>query len=75
MKSVVEFLRGNEQSLLFIGMIVYLMGFLIVFENEMREGGWISAFWLIQFFTLGILYAHRGTKKGWKYPKDIRDTH
>ena len=75
MKRVLEILRRYEQSLLFLLIIIYLNSFSIVFDKEMQTDGWVSAIWIIQFFVFGILYANRGLKKGWKYPKDIRNTH
>lgn len=65
MKSVLEILRRFEQSLLFLLMVVYLNGFWIVFDEQMRTNGWVCLIWLVQFFGFGTLYAMRAKKKGW----------
>ena len=75
MKRVLEILRRYEQLLLFLVLVIYLNGFWIVFNEQMQTNAWVAVIWLVQFFGLGSLYAIRGLKKGWKYPKDIRNTH
>lgn len=75
MKGIKEFWKTNEQWLSFLAMVVYLNGFWMVFVDEMREGEWITGLWLVQFFTLATLYSVRSRVKGWKLPKNIKDTH
>jgi hypothetical protein len=75
MKKIVEFWKVNEHWLTFLGMVIYLNGFWIVFLEEMREKDWMAGIWLVQFFGLATWYGLRGRKKGWRLPKFIRDTH
>lgn len=75
MKKLLEFWKSYEQVLLFTLLIIYLNGFCFIFEDEMREGTWVTGLFLIQFFGLTYLLALRINKIGGKLPKDIKDTH
>lgn len=72
---MIEFWKEHEQVLTFILVITYLCSFCFYFENEMRHNGWFTLLFLIQFFGLGTYMGIRGLKKGWRLPKNIKDTH
>jgi uncharacterized membrane protein len=75
MKKTIEFWKSNEQWILFLLLVVYLNGFWMLFFEQMQRGGVITYLFLIQFFGLAGLYSIRSNKKGWKLPKNIKDTH
>lgn len=75
MNRVKEFLKTNIQWLSFVGIVVYLNGFWMFFIDEMRVGGWITIGFLIQFFGLAGGYAWISRVRGWRLPKNIKDTH
>lgn len=58
----------NEQVLLFYSVIIYLVGFMVVFDEEMRTTEWMGLIWIVQFFGLGSYIGLRGLKKGWSWP-------
>ena len=64
-----KFYNEFEQVILFFSTIIYLTVFMIVFDEEMRNTGWMGLLWIIQFFGLGTFIGLRGLKKGWKWPK------
>jgi hypothetical protein len=58
-----------EQAILFNLLIIYLIGFMFYFENEMRTIDWMMIIYLIQFFGLGTILFLYGKQKGWKWPQ------
>ena len=58
-----------EQTILFLSTVVYLMSFMFVFDDQMRNTNWMGIVWLLQFFVLGSALAFYGIKKGWKWPE------
>jgi len=75
MKKILGFLKENEQWLLFVLIIAYLNVFFYIFEYNMRTDWRYPTMWLVQFFGLATLFGIRMRKKGWKLPKNIKDTH
>lgn len=75
MKNIINFWKNNEQIITFLSLIIYLNGFAMYFYDEMQKGGWITGLWLFQFFFLTTCFGLRSVRKGWKLPKDIKDTH
>ncbi len=75
MKKLIGFWKENEQWLSFLLIIAYLNTFFFLFERNMISDWKYSLVWLIQFFSLCTLYGLRMRKKGWKLPKNIKDTH
>lgn len=57
-----------EQVILFVSLIVYLIGFMFYFDEEMRTTNWMGLLWIVQFFTFGTLLGLYSRKKGWKWP-------
>jgi hypothetical protein len=75
MKKVVEFWKVNEQSLTFILIVLYLNCFWIYFYEEMAKNDWLTGFFTVQFFGLCTFLGLRSRKKGWKLPKNVKETH
>lgn len=63
-----KFYNEFEQVILFYSLIIYLIGFMLYFDNEMRTTSWMGILWIIQFFTLGTLLGLHSRKKGWRWP-------
>lgn len=58
-----------EQAILFNLLVIYLIGFMFYFENEMRTINWMMIVYLIQFFGLGTILGLYGKQKAWKWPQ------
>lgn len=65
---VKKFYKEFEQAILFYSLIIYLIGFMFYFENQMRTTDWVAGLWLVQFFTLGTLLGLYSRKKNWRWP-------
>jgi hypothetical protein len=75
MKKLLQYWKANQQWLTFLFMIIYLNGFFIILEEQMRTIYWLPIGWLVQFFGLAGWYSYVANKKGWKLPRDIKNTH
>lgn len=75
MKKLLKFWKDNQQWLAFVLIIVYLNSFFIILEEQMRTIYWFPIIWLVQFFGLVGWYAYVSNKKGWRLPKDVKNTH
>jgi hypothetical protein len=57
-----------EQVILFYTVIIYLISFMFIFDEQMRTTEWMGLVWIVQFFGLGTWLGLRGRKKGWIWP-------
>jgi hypothetical protein len=64
-----KFYKEFEQVILFYSIVIYLIGFMFIFNNEMRNTDWMGVLWVIQFFGLGTLLGLYSRKKGWRWPQ------
>jgi amino acid transporter len=58
-----------EQVILFYSVVIYMVTFTFVFDEQLRKTEWMSLIWVAQFFGFATLIGLRGIKKGWKWPK------
>jgi len=68
MKKLKELYLAVEQALLFNLVIAYLMGFMFIFDEQMRNTEWMGLVWIFQFVILGLLLVKRSKQKGWDWP-------
>jgi hypothetical protein len=68
MKKLKQFYLEAEQVILFYGLVTYLMGFLFIFDEQMRNTGWMGLIWIAQFIILGLLLVKKSKQKGWIWP-------
>jgi hypothetical protein len=64
-----KFYKEFEQVILFYSIVIYLIGFMFIFNNEMSNTDWMGVLWVIQFFGLGTLLGLYSRKKGWRWPQ------
>jgi hypothetical protein len=57
--------------------VTYLFGFLIYFDEQLKDPGneWIALIWIVQFLALSYLWSYIMKKMGWRMSKDVRRTH
>lgn len=75
MKKFLKWWKLWGQILGFVLHILILSSLIIVFEDDIRDNGWLLILWVILFYAGAIWYAWQMKKHGWDLPKDIRDTH
>lgn len=61
--------KEYEQTILFLSTVTYLISFMFVFDDQLRNTSWMGLVWISQFFILGTALALYGIKKGWKWPE------
>jgi len=57
-----------EQVILFYSVIIYMIVFTILFDEQLRNTEWMGLIWLVQFFGFSTLLGLRSVKKGWRWP-------
>ena len=57
-----------EQVILFYTIVIYLISFMFIFDEQMRTTDWMGLVWVVQFFGLATWLGLRGKKKGWIWP-------
>jgi FtsH-binding integral membrane protein len=68
MKNLKEWYLALEQAILFSLVVAYLMSFIFIFDEQMRNTEWMGLIWIAQFIILGLLLAKRSKQKGWVWP-------
>jgi hypothetical protein len=68
MKSFKKFYTVFEQAILLNLVIAYLISFMFVFDEQIRNTEWMGLIWISQFIILGILLVKRSKQKGWAWP-------
>jgi membrane-bound ClpP family serine protease len=68
MKKLKEFYQSAEQIILFYGLVIYLTGFMFIFNEQMTTTNWMGIVWITQFIVLGTLLVKKSNQKGWKWP-------
>jgi hypothetical protein len=68
MKKLKQFYLEAEQVILFYGLVTYLVGFLFIFDEQMRNTEWMGLIWIAQFIILGLLLVKKSKQKGWIWP-------
>jgi hypothetical protein len=68
MKSFKKFYTVFEQAILLNLVIAYLISFMFVFNEQIRNTEWMGLIWISQFIILGILLVKRSKQKGWTWP-------
>jgi hypothetical protein len=68
MKSFKKFYTVFEQAILLNLVIAYLISFMFVFDEQIRNTEWMGLIWISQFIILGILLVKRSKQKGWTWP-------
>ena len=68
MKKLKQFYLKAEQVILFYVVIIYLMGFMFIFNEQMATTNWMGILWIAQFIILGTLLAKKSKQKGWIWP-------
>ena len=68
MKNLKKWYLAFEQAILFNLVVAYLMSFMFVFDEQMRNTEWMGLVWITQFVILGLLLVKRSKQKGWTWP-------
>jgi|MDTG01.3.fsa_nt_gb hypothetical protein len=56
--------------------VSYLVGFLLVFEDQMQDpNGYFGLLFIVQFFTLSFLWSYIMKKMSWTLPREVKKTH
>ena len=68
MKKIKQFYLMYEQAILLNLIVAYLVGFMFIFDKQLRNTEWVGALWVSQFVILGLLLVKRSKQKGWIWP-------
>jgi uncharacterized membrane protein HdeD (DUF308 family) len=68
MKKLKQFYLKAEQLILFYSLVIYLMGFIFIFDEDVVNTGWMGLILLVQFIILILLLVKKSKQKGWMWP-------
>jgi uncharacterized membrane protein HdeD (DUF308 family) len=68
MKNLKKWYLVLEQTILFNLVVAYLISFIFIFDEQMRNTEWMGLVWIVQFIILILLLVKKSKQKGWTWP-------